>query len=44
MTLRAMAEANGWEALTDGSLGPERQELQAAVGGEGGNSGENGGK
>eukprot|EP00435_Cladocopium_sp_Y103_P035589 s912_g9.t1 len=29
VTLRGMAEANRWEAVTDGSLGPERQELQA---------------
>ena len=29
VTLREMAEGNGWEAVTDGSFGPEQQELQA---------------
>ena len=29
MTLREMAEGNGWEAVTDGSFGPKQQELQA---------------
>ncbi|CAL1129057.1 unnamed protein product [Cladocopium goreaui] len=30
VTLREMAEGNGWEAVTDGSFGPEQQELQAS--------------
>ncbi|CAK9091528.1 ANK_REP_REGION domain-containing protein [Durusdinium trenchii] len=29
VTLRGLAEANGWEAVTDGSLGPEVHHVQA---------------
>ena len=32
VTLREMAEGNGWEAVTDGSFGPELQAVHRSTG------------